>query len=192
MAPTHARAKILWCESTDSTNSELRRHIGELDNLSIVAAKRQIAGRGQGDHTWCSEPGMNLTFSLLLLFSDDAPLNVRDIQEINVYITSVLLEFLRQEGVSAWVKLPNDIWVEDRKICGILIENQLDGHNVASTIVGIGLDLNQCEWPEDLPNPVSLKQLTGKEYPLELTLERISDLCKKNWIDFESRLRAKL
>lgn len=191
MTPTHTRAKIMWCESTDSTNSELRRHLGKLDNLSIIAAKRQTAGRGQGDHTWSSEPGQNLTFSILLRFSDSAPLHVKDLQEINVYITSVLLEFLQEEGVTAWVKLPNDIWVEDRKICGILIENQLDGKDVAAAIVGIGLDLNQCEWPDNLPNPVSLKQLTGKEYPLEQTLERISDLCKKNWIEFESRLRAK-
>lgn len=185
MSPTHTRVNIIWRESVDSTNDELRRHIDELDNLSIIASKSQTAGRGQGDHTWHSVPGQNLTFSLLLKFGGNARLKASGLKLLNDYITTVLLEFLREEGVEAWVKLPNDIWVGDRKICGILIENQLTGNEILSSIIGIGFDLNQCEWPEDLPNPVSLKELTGKEYPPEQTLERISILCKKNWSMFE-------
>lgn len=185
MSPTHTRANIIWLESVDSTNDEVRRHICELDNLSIVASKSQTAGRGQGDHKWHSEPGSNLTFSLLLKFSGSTVLKASGLQRLNDYITSVLLEFLREEGVEAWVKLPNDIWVGSRKICGILIENQIRGSEIVASIIGIGLDLNQVEWPEDLPNPVSLKELTGKEYPPEQVLERISVLCKKNWNMFE-------
>ena len=184
MAPTHTRADIFWYESLDSTNDELRRRIAGLDNLSIIASKSQTAGRGQGDHKWHSEPGSNLTFSLLLKFGDGARLKASGLQLLNDFITKVLLEFLSEEGVEAWVKLPNDIWVGSRKICGILIENQLKGAEIESSIIGIGLDLNQCEWPSDLPNPVSLKELTGKEYPPEQVLERISDLCKKNWVMF--------
>ena len=178
MAPSHTRAPIIWVENIDSTNDGLRRRLSEFDNLSILAAKSQSAGRGQGDHKWHSAPGANLTFSILLRFDN---LAASRLQVINDYITGVLLEFLALEGVQAWVKPPNDIWVGDRKISGILIENILDGKRVAQTIAGIGLNLNQTVWPADLPNPVSLRQLTGKEYPPGQTLERISDLCKKNW-----------
>ena len=178
MIPTHTRDKIIWLESVDSTNDELRRRIHDLDNLSVVAARRQSAGRGQGDHKWHSRGGENLTFSILLRFT---ALDTAHLQTINDFVTGVLLEFLASEGVQAWVKLPNDIWVGDRKIAGILIENILEGKRVAETVVGIGLNLNQTQWPSDLPNPVSLKELSGKEYPPERTLERISDLCKKNW-----------
>lgn len=168
----------------DSTNSELRRRLGELDNLSIIAAKSQTQGRGQGSHTWSSQDGMNLTFSLLLKFGPEQA-QARDAAAIiNGIAVPTIRDFLTGEGVESWVKLPNDIWVEDRKICGILIENILHGGYLGETIVGIGLNLNQKDWPSELPNPVSLSELTGKEYPPEETLERIFTLCKKNWEKF--------
>lgn len=172
--------RTIWMDIVDSTNSETRRRIGGLGNLSVVAASRQTSGRGQGDHVWLSESGLNLTFSILLRFPGDG-LPVGRLQLINDFITSSILDFLGEESVPARVKLPNDIWVGDKKICGILIENILDGSFVRESIVGVGLNLNQTQWPESLPNPVSLKELTGKEYPPEAALERISDFCKKNW-----------
>lgn len=163
---------IIWHKSLDSTNAEVRRQLSELDNLSIVAARTQTAGRGQGDHTWTSEPGLNLTFTLLRRFPKGA-FDVRNLAAINTYVTSVLTHYLAAHGVQAWVKPPNDIWVGDRKICGILIENILDGSFVRESIIGIGLDLNQTVWPPELPNPVSLKELTGKDYSLEKELEAL-------------------
>lgn len=176
-------AHIIWYDMVDSTNSELRRRLGELDNLSIIAAKSQTQGRGQGSHCWTSADGENLTFSLLLRF-DGERTPAREAAVINDIITPAIRGFLSEEGIESWVKLPNDIWVGDRKICGILIENILHGGFLGETIVGIGLNLNQTGWPSDLPNPVSLMELTGKEYPPEETLERIFTLCKKNWEKF--------
>jgi len=163
---------IRWYEELDSTNSELRRHIKELDNLSVIAAYCQSAGRGQGDHKWSSRRGENLTFTILLRFRD---LDVSDALLITCIITLALRDFLLEEGVEARIKWPNDIWVGDRKICGILIENILDHDKVAESIVGIGLNLNQDSWPEDIPNPTSLKLLTGRDYSLEDTLVRLHE-----------------
>ena len=153
------------------------------DNMSLVAARKQTAGRGQGSHLWHSEDGANLTFSIVLV-PGERGISVSDRQLINSFVCPVICDFLEQEGVSAWVKAPNDIWVGDRKICGILIENILHGGYLGETIVGIGLNLNQTVWPQDLPNPVSLRELTGNEYPPEACLERIFTLCKKNWEKF--------
>lgn len=153
-----------------------------LDNMSVIATVCQTAGRGQGDHTWTSTPGMNLTFSMLLKFSP-GQLLARDEQIINTVVTPAMVDFLASEGVEAWVKKPNDIWVKDKKIAGILIENVLDGKYVSDCVVGVGFNLNQTDWPTDLPNPVSLKQLTGRDYSpaevLEDISERIADLYIK-------------
>ncbi len=164
MKPTDAGAHILWLETADSTNSVLRRHIGSLDNLSIVAAREQTAGRGQGTHTWFATPGMNLTFSILYRFTDASALAASDALLITQLTTLALRDFLSGHGVEARIKWPNDIWVDRRKICGILIENTLEAGMVLESIVGIGLNLNETGWPDALPNPVSLHELTGRNY----------------------------
>ena len=92
-----------------------------------------------------------------------------------------ILDYLRCKGVNARIKWPNDIWVDDKKICGILIENRLDGNMVLDSIIGIGFNLNQAEWPEDLPNPVSLKQLTGNSYVLEDELILLSEKIRRRF-----------
>lgn len=164
MEPSDACAHILWLETADSTNSELRRRIAGLDNLSIIAAREQTAGRGQGTHTWFSTPGRNLTFSILYRFGDAYALAASDAILITQVTTLAIRDYLLGHGVRARIKWPNDIWVEDRKICGILIENTLESGMVRESIVGIGLNLNETGWPPELPNPVSLRELTGREY----------------------------
>jgi len=165
---------IIWLKQTDSTNDEARRQIPGLDNLSVIAAWEQTAGRGQGDHTWTSEPGQNLTFSLVLKFPPCAAVAASEILLITELVTRATREYLLSKGVRARIKWPNDIYVGERKICGILIENILDGKQVRESIIGIGLNLNQDRFPQDLPNPVSLRQLTGEKYDtrVELSLLR--------------------
>lgn len=157
---------IRWYDSVESTNDEARRLIRDLDNLSVIAARCQTAGRGQGDHKWHSLPGENLTFSVVLKFGERglAPLAARDALLITETVTLALRLYLEEKGITVRIKWPNDIYTGDRKICGILIENILQGQDVASSIVGIGLNLNQTEFPSDLPNPVSLALLTGSRY----------------------------
>ena len=153
-------------ECVDSTNSEIRRRIATLDNLSLIATQEQTAGRGQGTHKWYSSPRTNLLFSMLFRFSenDRSELKTRDMLLITEMVTLGIRDYLLDNGISARIKWPNDIWVADKKICGILIENILDLDRISESIVGIGLDVNKTQWPEYIQNPGSMRQITGKTY----------------------------
>ena len=181
MEPSDACAHILWLETADSTNSELRRRITGLDNLSIIAAREQTDGRGQGTHTWFSTPGRNLTFSILYRFGDAYALAASDAILITQVTTLAIRDYLLGHGVRARIKWPNDIWVEDRKICGILIENTLESGMVRESIVGIGLNLNETGWPPELPNPVSLRELTGREYAPDAELTALEKEIRRRF-----------
>ena len=144
---------IIWLEEVDSTNKYVKSHISDLDNLSVVSAVCQTSGKGQGSHKWHSEPGMNLTFSILVKNPSITPSEQKIISND---IAESIVSLLERHGIKAWIKPPNDIWVEDKKICGILIENSLRGDRISWTIIGVGLNVNQVNFPEDLPNPTSM------------------------------------
>ena len=153
--------RIKWLEEVDSTNNELLRHVGDFANLSVVAAVTQTAGRGQRGNRWVSAPGDNLTFSFILK-PDGLP--AREVMAVTCLATLAVRNALREEGVPAVIKWPNDIYVGNRKICGMLVENGLEGPDIAWSVVGIGINLNQTEFPGGVLNPTSLKRLTGKDY----------------------------
>ncbi len=165
-------SNIIWLKSTDSTNRELRRRLDQSDNLTIIAAEMQSAGRGQGEHTWHSAPGLNLTFSILLRHRC---LNASDALAVTSIMTLGIRDYLREKGIEPLIKWPNDIWVGEKKICGILVENTINDGKIAFSIVGVGLDLNQTDWPPELPNPVSLKDLTGQEYNTHEELDKLAE-----------------
>lgn len=183
MEPLQAGGGIIWVESTESTNSELRRHIGELDNLSVIAAREQTAGRGQGDHSWFSSPATNLTFSILLRFGEGFPVTLgsSDAVLVTQITTLAIRDHLLSRGIGSRIKWPNDIWTGDRKICGILIENSSMGGMVTSSIVGIGLNVNETGWPAGLPNPVSMRELSGKVYNLDEELRALAGRLRSRY-----------
>ena len=84
--------------------------------------------------------------------------------------------FFREYGIEVWMKPPNDIWVGPRKICGMLIENVLKGKFVDTTILGIGVNVNQKVFSDNLPNPVSMSLLTGKEYDVKEIIEQLREV----------------
>lgn len=171
-------AEILWYETIDSTNSEALRRLHELDNLSVIAAFGQTGGRGQGDHLWHSRDGENLTFTLVLrgaLYGIPAP----EQRCVSCWAALAVRNYLLSKGVEARIKWPNDIWVKDRKICGLLIRHTVTDGLIGDSIIGIGLNLNETRWPEDLPNPVSLKELTGKDYRIEDELTALYDEIRR-------------
>ena len=172
MEQSFTEPEIIWLESTDSTNDELRRRLEQSGDLSIIATAKQSAGRGQGDHTWHSAPGQNLTFSILLRHH---LLKASDALAVTSIMTLGIRDYLHSKGISPWIKWPNDIWVGDKKICGILVENSIRAGRIDFSIVGVGLDLNQTDWPSELPNPVSLKDLTGQEYDVHEELRQLSE-----------------
>jgi len=154
--------------------------MSSLDNLSIIATERQTAGRGQGSHCWCSEPGKNLTFSMVMRFGR---LQASECRVISHVVALGVRDYLQEKGIEPRIKLPNDIWVGKKKICGILIENILDGKTVAATVAGIGLNVNQEEWPPELPNPVSMRQLSGTCYDIREELPQLADHIVRRYLE---------
>ena len=139
----------------------------------VFVADSQVDGRGQTSNKWESESNMNLTFSLLL-YPDF--LEITRQFEISKAISLGVSDFLKEHTEQVSIKWPNDIYIGKGKVAGILIENSVRINVISSCIVGIGLNVNQMGFKSDAPNPVSLSQITGKGYNLEVAL---SDLCLK-------------
>lgn len=173
--------RTIWLESIDSTNTEILRRTDSLDNMSVIAAVNQTAGRGQRGNTWVVEPGANLTFSILLKFGEGAlsPLKATSQFVISQAVTLALQEYFDHKGIDARIKWPNDIYVRDRKLVGILVENALEGDHVARSIVGIGINCNQREFPPELMNPTSMSLLTGERYDTHLELQNYLEVLHK-------------
>jgi len=160
--------KIVHLDETDSTNRWLREQACEED--MVVVADSQTAGRGCGTNTWESAPGQNLTFSLLV-HPTAVPANAQFLisMAISLCIADVLGDYFGEVSI----KWPNDIYWRDRKLCGILIEQQLSGSLIRQSIIGIGLNVNQTVFVSDAPNPVSMRQILGHEVSREEVLEKI-------------------
>ena len=133
----------------------------------VVVTDNQTQGRGQGNNSWESEPGANLTFSIILY-----PSFVHTSRQfvLSKAISLAVYDFVSQFVSDVTIKWPNDIYVGNQKITGILIENFIEDDHLIKTIAGIGLNINQMRFLSDAPNPVSLRQLTGKTYSLESCL----------------------
>jgi BirA family biotin operon repressor/biotin-[acetyl-CoA-carboxylase] ligase len=156
--------KLIHIEETDSTNRWLKAH-GE--GKMVVVADYQTAGKGCGTNSWESERGKNLTFSMLIHPTDIPASQQFRITEV---VSVALCEVLEQYIGDVSIKWPNDIYMGDKKICGVLIENRLQGNVIVDSIIGIGLNVNQTEFVSDAPNPVSLRQLLGREIDREALL----------------------
>lgn len=160
---------IVKLQEVDSTNSYLSQHSEEFPVISAVIAERQTAGRGQRGNSWESEPGQNATLSIIchpaawIKPSEQFVIS----QVVAVAIVETLRMFMPELTRSIAVKWPNDIYVSDRKICGILIENAVQGGSLVRSIIGIGLNVNQRVFLSDAPNPVSMAQLTRTTYDVE-------------------------
>lgn len=173
-----------------STNSALP---ADAPHGYVLMAMEQTAGRGQRGNSWEAAPGLNITLSMMLRPQVDAA-NQFAISEA---VALAVVDTLVATGLAeVSVKWPNDIYVADRKICGILIENSLAGAMVARSVVGIGLNVNQPEFCSDAPNPVSMLQLLGRQTALEPLaqamcnhiLERLEQPAAENHADYISLL----
>ena len=169
--------KLIWLPSIDSTNSEAQRRLPELSSGTVLAAREQTAGRGQRGNSWFSEPGANLTFSIVLKFAQ-GELPARNAHWLNYLISNVVVAFLQDCGVDSQVKWPNDIYVGRRKICGILIENTLRGDSLEASVIGVGININQQAFPQ-LASATSVRLCTGREMDLDACLEALLALFEQ-------------
>ena len=185
---------------------DVRRDFREIpchsDANMVVVAEYQTAGKGCGSNTWESERGKNLTFSVLLHPTEiRAKWQFQISEAVSVALCETLEQLFRALGPTGsfpdsveqevTIKWPNDIYVGDRKICGILIENRLKGSMITDSIVGIGLNVNQREFLSDAPNPVSIYQLTGEETDREALLQAfLAELSKAMEMEPEALTEA--
>lgn len=163
---------IIRLQETTSTNGFLKE-IGEEEPLAdktVATAEFQTAGRGQKGNSWFADKGLNLLFSI---FNRPEQLMANAQFILSRMISLAVKKTLDRETWHIRIKWPNDIYWNDKKMGGILIESNLQGNRVESTIIGVGLNINQETFPAALPNPVSLRQVTGREHNRETILEGI-------------------
>lgn len=144
---------IKWYRTLDSTNSQARREAGESGEGCVWIADFQTAGRGQRGNSWESRKGENLTFSILFkpeFLPPHKQFLISQVCAVGTY------RYLTEKGMPARIKWPNDIYIGNKKICGMLIENSISGDKLSVSIAGIGLNLNQTHFASDAPNPTSL------------------------------------
>lgn len=167
-------SKIYFFENLPSTNN----HAAELlkkNNLregTIVYTNFQTAGRGYSSNKWHSEDGKNLLFSIILFPSFLAP---ADQFSLSMVVSLGICDFLAPIISGFSIKWPNDIYVKNDKIAGILIENAITGDKIDHSVAGIGFNLNQENFPSTLPNPVSLSLLTHQNYDIPLCLNELAE-----------------
>lgn len=156
--------KIIFKETLDSTNNYAANLLerGELSHGTVIMSGQQTAGRGQRGTTWIADPYKNLIFTCFLDYDN---LSVENQQAITHLVSLSLVGLLREKQIDAQIKWPNDIYIGGRKIAGILIENQLERNRCKSSIVGIGMNVNQTEFQGF--QATSLKLETGNEHSID-------------------------
>ena len=165
--------KIIKLSAIDSTNSFLKdlALTSAIENFTVVAADCQLKGRGQQGSSWVSEPFKNLNFSMLVRFES---FHVSEKRHLNFAVSLAIFEVLSAENIpDVAIKWPNDILSGNKKICGILIENSLKGTEISSAVIGIGLNVNQTDFPASLEKASSLQLLRGQNFDLDRLLKKI-------------------
>lgn len=171
---------IRYFDTLDSTNSYCKlldpKSVGE---FTVIWAGNQTSGIGQQGNVWVSEPNKNLTFSLILKPSF---LHLANQWQLSMTLALSVSDFISEQlsavgcQLSTSIKWPNDIYIGNRKVCGILVTNHVSSGFLSQAICGIGLNVNQTVFPDWLPNPTSLRLETGINYDLKTILNPL--LCK--------------
>lgn len=175
--------KIIRLDNVNSTNSFLSENLNDSSFFEgvLVVANAQTQGRGQGENLWHSNSGDNLLFSVLLQPKCDLIYQFY----LNQFIAVSICQTLKQFGLDCQIKWPNDILVNKKKIAGILIENKIQGRMLHSSIVGVGLNVNQSDFPYQLINPTSMKLLLKDSIDTNQVLETLIVQLEKYYFQFK-------
>lgn len=153
-------------EEIDSTNDYASRLLRGNDTIAdgtVIWTKHQTKGRGQFDAKWFTNKAENLTMSIIL---KPRQLHIKKQFYLTIVSSLSVLETLKNYGIAASIKWPNDIYVAKNKLAGILIQNSISGHDIQASIVGIGLNVNQRTFHPSIPNPSSICLETKKDHDL--------------------------
>ena len=177
----------IFLENCHSTNSYL---LDELSSKNIaegtlICANHQYNGRGQKGNSWLSEPNVNLTFSILLMPKWLKPI-------LQFYLTKLisisLIEVLNQYKDGFTIKWPNDIYFNDNKIAGVLIENNILNNQIKSSIVGVGINVNQQYF--NLDNASSLCNIIDKRVDKDELLINFCEQLEANYFKFKKDIKS--
>lgn len=181
--------RIINLGPVDSTNAYLVKLFNdkaELVHGDVFITHQQQQGKGQGDNLWESEQNKNLTFSIFLL-----PVFLKADEQfyLNMAVSLGVYDFVSGivEDNSVKLKWPNDIYIDDKKVGGILISHSICGLDFLYTIVGIGLNVNQTKFISDAPNPASLSQFLGEELDLDICLKQLLSKINSRFHQLEDK-----
>lgn len=150
---------LIWKDETVSTNNDAESLCISDGIPRVIASLCQSGGKGQGDHLWHSARGKNLTFSICVPMGSQYGRNLpaSESASISRLVPVTVREFLKSRfGIEPMIKYPNDILTTRGKIAGILIRNQFTGDSLSRTVIGIGLNVNETDFPSDIPSPTSV------------------------------------
>nr|WP_321407299.1 biotin--[acetyl-CoA-carboxylase] ligase [uncultured Carboxylicivirga sp.] len=174
-----------------STNEEMKQLFSQQkpEEGTLIITDHQFAGRGQAGNSWESEKNKNLTFSLLLRPHFLEPHKQFYISKI---VSLGLIDTIREFLCGVTIKWPNDIYIGDKKLAGILIENSILGSRLDYCIIGIGLNVNQTEFISDAPNPVSLKNISLTEFDLDDVLKKLLTHIEHRYIQLQEGMEEEI
>jgi BirA family biotin operon repressor/biotin-[acetyl-CoA-carboxylase] ligase len=181
---------LIFMPECHSTNTEAIQlcQLPSVTEGTLVITDRQTAGRGQRGNNWQAEPGMNLTFSFIL---KPTFLAARELFFLNMAISLGLYDYLcALLRADVRVKWPNDLLVAEKKVCGILIENSVQGTAVGTSVVGVGLNVNQEQFEH--PRAASVRTFSGKKHALQEVLDGLLPALERRYLQLREGKRAEL
>jgi len=196
--------RIIKLNAIDSTNSFLKEmaHSSTLENFTVIVAKEQTKGRGQMGTSWLSEANKNLLCSVFVRF-DSFPVSHQVL--VNYAVSIAIVNVLKAYGLpDVLIKWPNDILSSKKKICGILVENVMQKEEIKSSIIGIGLNVNQINFPTNFKATSILKEISEELDINEVIIKLINELkiqisyitnsstniLKKNYLSFLHKINT--
>ena len=191
MTRTNNSYKTIHKNEVDSTNAYAAEYItkNKVYNRVIIVADNQPKGRGQRTNKWESEANKNLTISVIYEPTFIEACNQFLISEV---VSLGVCDYLSENINDVSIKWPNDIYIKDKKVAGILIEHVIKGSVLSSSICGIGLNVNQEKFLSDAPNPISMKQSSGFDYNLDRELQKLINCIDKRYRQLEEAEYEKL
>lgn len=179
--------EITHLDTVESTHVVLQQMASAGDEAcgKVVAADYQTGGKGQGANQWHSKAGLNILMSYCWCPANFSASRQFD---ISMAVSMALVHLMDEYKIPAIsVKWPNDVWSGQRKLAGVLVSNNVTGSNIQHSIISIGLNVNQCSFPFDLPNPVSMFNLTGMAYSRQVLMHRFIQLLSEMLCKLEAR-----
>ncbi len=173
-------------EQLDSTNLYAQSIINESKPIegTVICAKSQVAGRGQMGNRWLSEAEKNITLSVILYPSF---LNIEKQFWLNKCIALGIFDFVSNHFPNhTYIKWPNDIYIKNKKVGGILIQNNLKGFQIKHSIIGIGINVNQQKFPKALPNPTSFFIEEGKTFDISTLQQSLFYTLEKRYLQLRN------